>query len=147
MELTASGSRLLEYHSTLQDDSGGGAEGVKLVGRVAAGVPIEAIENVQEISLRSVFGDGEDVFALEVQGDSMIDEGIDTGDFVVCKRSATANNGQMVVAIVDDENATLKRFYKDDGFVRLEASNDAYEDICSENCRIEGVVLGVVRKL
>lgn len=147
MKLTGTGCRLLEYHSELQADCGGGSEGVKLVGRVAAGVPIEAIENVEDISLRSVFGDGEDVFALEVRGDSMIDEGIDTGDYVVCRRSANANDGEMVVAIVDEENATLKRFYKEDGFVRLEASNDAYEAICVENCRIEGVVVGVVRKL
>ena len=82
LKLTSSGSRLLEYRSSLQDC--GGREGVKLVGRVAAGVPIEAIENAEEISLRSVFGDGEDVFALEVRGDSMINEGIEQGIFREC---------------------------------------------------------------
>ncbi len=110
-------------------------------------MPIEAIENIERISLRSVFGDGDDVFALEVAGDSMIDEGIDTGDFVVCKKATRAENGQMVVAIVDEDNATVKRFYQENGQVRLESSNAAYEPICTENCRIEAVVLGVVRRL
>ncbi|RKY06266.1 MAG: repressor LexA, partial [Planctomycetota bacterium] len=148
LRLTARASRLLEYAGQLeQDETGGGGEGLRLCGRVAAGAPIEAIENVEEISLRSVFGEGDDVFALEVRGDSMIDEGIDTGDFIVCKKATGAEYGQMVVAIVDDENATVKRFYRDKGQVRLESSNAAYEPIYTENCRIEAVVLGVVRRL
>ena len=146
LKLTARANRLLEYAGQLaQDDAGG--EGLRLCGRVAAGAPIEAIENIEEISLRSVFGEGDDVFALEVRGDSMIDEGIDTGDFIVCKKATGAEYGQMVVAIVDDENATVKRFYRDKGQVRLESSNAAYEPIYTENCRIEAVVLGVVRRL
>jgi repressor LexA len=149
LRLTARASRLLEYAGRLEQDEGdgGGGEGLRLCGRVAAGMPIEAIENVEEISLRSVFGEGDDVFALEVRGDSMIDEGIDTGDFIVCKKATRAENGQMVVAIVDDENATVKRFYRANGQVRLESSNAAYEPIYTENCRIEAVVLGVVRRL
>jgi repressor LexA len=146
LRLTARASRLLEYAGQLEQDEGGG-EGLRLCGRVAAGMPIEAIENIEEISLRSVFGEGDDVFALEVRGDSMIDEGIDTGDFIVCKKATRAEKGQMVVAIVDDENATVKRFYRDKGQVRLESSNAAYEPIYTENCRIEAVVLGVVRRL
>jgi len=123
------------------------AEGLPLAGRVAAGVPTEAIENYDRISLQNMFGGGDGVFALEVSGDSMIDEGIETGDVVICKKATEAQNGQMVVAIVDDENATLKRFYKEDSHARLEASNDAYEAIISDNCRIEGVVLGHLRRL
>ena len=146
MRLTARASRLLEYAGQLEQDEAGG-DGLRLCGRVAAGTPIEAIENVEEISLRSLFGEGDDVFALEVAGDSMIDEGIDTGDFVVCKKATRAENGQMVVAIVDDDNATVKRFYRAGGQVRLESSNEAYEPIYTENCRIEAVVLGVVRRL
>ena len=146
LRLTARASRLLEYAGRLEQDEAGG-DGLRLCGRVAAGVPIEAIENVEEISLRSVFGEGDDVFALEVAGDSMIDEGIDTGDFVICKKATSAENGQMVVAIVDDDNATVKRFYKAGGQARLESSNAAYEPIYTENCRIEAVVLGVVRRL
>ncbi len=147
MKLTARASRLLEYAGQLEQDEAGGGEGLRLCGRVAAGAPIEAIENVEKISLRSVFGDGDDVFALEITGDSMIDEGIDTGDFIVCKKATHAENGQMVVAIVDDEDATVKRVYRGNGQVRLESSNAAYEPIYSENFRIEAVVLGVVRRL
>jgi repressor LexA len=94
-----------------------------------------------------MFGDGDDMFALEVSGDSMIDEGIYTGDMVICKKASGAYNGQMVVAIVDNENATLKRFYKEDERVRLEAANPAYEPIYSDNCRIEAVVVGMLRRL
>ena len=146
LKLTESGSLLLERQERLEKNvrSGGG---LKLLGRVAAGAPIEAIENAEEISLRTVFGDSDDVFALEVRGDSMIEEGIDTGDFVICKKATNAVEGQMVVAIVDDENATLKRFYQEDGRVRLEASNKAYEPIYTDNCRVEAQVLGDVRRL
>ena len=146
MKLTAPGSLLLERQERLE----GGLRsegGLKLLGRVAAGAPVEAIENAEEISLRTVFGDSDDVFALEVRGDSMIEEGIDTGDFVICKKATNAVEGQMVVAIVDDENATLKRFYQEDGRVRLEASNKAYEPIYTDNCRVEAQVLGVVKRL
>ena len=146
MRLTARASRLLEYAGQLEQDDHG-RDGLRLCGRVAAGTPIEAIEDVEEISLRSVFGEGDDVFALEVAGDSMIDEGIDMGDFVICKKATSAENGQMVVAIVDDDNATVKRFYREKGQVRLESSNEAYEPIYAENCRIEAVVLGVVKRL
>ena len=146
LKLTAPGSLLLERQERLE----GGLRsegGLKLLGRVAAGAPVEAIENAEEISLRTVFGDSDDVFALEVRGDSMIEEGIDTGDFVICKKATNAAEGQMVVAIVDDENATLKRFYQEDGRVRLEASNKAYEPIYTDNCRVEAQVLGVVKRL
>ena len=146
LRLTARASRLLEYAGRLEEYEQD-PDGLRLWGRVAAGVPIEAIENVEEISLRSVFGEGDDVFALEVRGDSMIDEGIGTGDFIVCRKATRAENGQMVVAIVDDDNATVKRFYREKGQVRLESSNGAYEPIYAENCRIEAVVLGVVRRL
>jgi repressor LexA len=94
-----------------------------------------------------MFGDSDDMFALTVTGDSMINEGIDTGDVVICKKATDASNGQIVVAIVDDDSATLKRFYRENDHVRLEASNDAYDDIKSNNCRIEGIVLGHLRRL
>ena len=121
-------------------------KGIPLAGRVAAGTPIEAIENKEDFSLSSHFGDPDDTFALEVAGDSMLDAGIRNGDYVICRRSQTADNGQLVVAIVDDENATLKRFYREKTTVRLQPANDDYEPICSQNCRIEAVVIGLVRK-
>jgi repressor LexA len=145
LRLTARASQLLKKDAEIYSDVR--SEGLRLLGRVAAGVPIEAIENSESLSLRSMFGDGDDMFALEVSGDSMIDEGIYTGDMVICRKASAAYNGQMVVAIVDNENATLKRFYKEDERVRLEAANPAYEPIYSENCRIEAVVIGMLRRL
>jgi len=146
LRLTLEASRLLDSASdTGPAERPGG--GIRLCGRVAAGTPIEAIENIEEISLRSLFGEGDDVFALEVTGASMVDEGIETGDYVICKKAAHAADGQMVVAIVDEDNATVKRFYREKGHIRLESSNDAYEPIYTSNCRIEAIVLGVVKRL
>ena len=118
-----------------------------LAGCMAAGSPLHAIENCDTLSLESYFGIDDDTFALEVRGDSMIDEDIQDGDYVVCRRRSTAENGRLVVAIVDDDNATLKRFHKEDARVRLDPANDRYEPIYSDNCRIEAVVVGLVRKL
>ena len=119
---------------------------IPLMGNVAAGTPIDAIEDKQYLSLASVFGNGDDIFALQVRGDSMIDEGIDTGDYVICKKSTQANNGQMVVAIVDEDTATVKRFYAEPNRIRLEPANQNYEPIYTDNCRIEGIVLGSVKR-
>jgi len=120
--------------------------GIPLSGRVAAGVPLEAVENVECLSLNSCFGTADDIFALEVKGDSMINEDIREGDYVICRRSSVADDGQLVVAIVDEENATLKRFYKEKNRARLQPANDDYQPIYSDNCRIEAVVVGLVRR-
>jgi repressor LexA len=122
-------------------------EGIPLVGRVTAGLPVEAVENKEYLSIESCFGSREDIFALEVRGDSMVGENIREGDYVICRRTASASNGQLVVAIVDNEDATLKRFYRENNLVRLQPANDAYEPIYSNNCQIQGVVIGLVRKL
>jgi len=122
-------------------------EGIPLAGRVAAGAPVEAIENVDQLSLTGCFGSGDDLFALEVTGRSMIDEDIREGDYVICRRSRVAENGQLVVAIVDEQDATLKRFYKEADQVRLQPANDDFQPIYSNNCRIEAIVIGLVRKL
>jgi repressor LexA len=114
---------------------------------VAAGVPVEAVENVESLSLSSAFGSGDDIFALEVTGDSMINEDIRQGDYVICRRSRIAEDGQLVVAIVDDQNATLKRFYRDINRARLQPANDDYQPIYTDKCRIEAIVIGLVRKL
>ena len=121
--------------------------GIPLAGRVAAGLPLEAIENRDCLSLSSHFGNGDDIFALKVTGDSMLGDDIRDGDYVICRRTALADDGQLVVAVVDNEQATLKRFYKEDGRVRLQPANDDYDHIYSGNCRIEAVVVGLVRKL
>ena len=121
--------------------------GIPLVGQVAAGVPIEAIEQKEHLSLDSHFGNNGDTFALKVVGESMAGDDIHDGDYVICRRSAAAENGRLVVAIVDDENATLKKFYKEKSAVRLQPANDNYQPIYSDSCRIEAVVVGLVRKL
>jgi repressor LexA len=121
--------------------------GIPLAGMVAAGEPIEAVENRDKLSINSVFGTGQEVFALEVRGDSMTGENIREGDYIICRRSSSATDGQLVVAIVDNENATLKRFYREGRRARLQPANEDYEPIYTNNCRIEGVVIGLVRKL
>jgi repressor LexA len=125
----------------------GGATGIRLSGRVAAGVPLEAVENVEYLSLDSCFGSRDDIFALEVKGDSMVDADIRDGDYVICRRTSVADDGQLVIADVDNENATLKRFYKEKDRARLQPANDNCQPIYSENCRIEAVVIGLVRRL
>jgi len=140
LRLTARANRLLDTDAQTN-------ESLPLLGRVAAGLPLEAIENPETLSLREMFGPADDLFILQAAGDSMIDEGIADGDYVVCKRSAVARDGQIVVAIVDDNDATLKKFYAEPGRARLEPANTAYEPIYSDNCRIEAVVVGLLRRL
>lgn len=122
------------------------SNGIPLAGSVAAGFPTEAVENVELLSLDSAFGSDDGIFALEVTGDSMIDEDIRQGDYVICRRSRIAEDGQLVIAIVDEENATLKRFYKEKGRARLQPANDDYQPVYTDNCRIEAVVIGLIRK-
>ena len=147
LKLTTQAHRLLEGSPELYDGSEQTEDSLPLLGRVAAGLPIEAIQNTEYISLRSEFGTGEDTFVLQVSGDSMIDENINDGDYVICKKAQTARDGQIVVAIVDEDNATVKRFYRETDKIRLEAANKNYKPIYSNNCRIEGVVIGLMRKL
>ena len=146
LKLTAQARRLLDS-CIAPDDFEQADDGFPLLGRVAAGAPIEAIQNTEHISLRSEFGTGDDTFVLQVAGDSMIDENINDGDYVICKKTQTARNGQLVIAIVDEDNATVKRFYKEPDNVRLEPANKNYKPIYSNNCRIEGLVIGLMRKL
>jgi len=146
LRLTARANRLLEFDRQTVTTEPSEA-GVPLLGTVAAGVPVEAIENPETMSLRELFGSTDDIFTLRVSGDSMVDEGISDGDYVICKRSATASDGQIVVAIVDEGEATLKKFYAESGRARLQPANSAYDAIYSDNCRIEAVVLGLLRRL
>jgi len=144
-KLTAKARRLLEEYQGSEDASASNNfGGINLLGRVAAGRPIEAIQDRQSLSLGDLFGTADDVFALEVVGDSMIEEGIDSGDYVVCKRSQTAGDGELVVAIMDEEEVTLKRFYLEKDRVRLQPANEAYDPIYSNNCKIEAVVIGLL---
>jgi len=120
-----------------------------LVGRIAAGQPIEAIEETEVLDIEALFrGRTGDVFALQVRGSSMIDEQIRDGDFVIVEKRDDARNGETVVALIDDAEATLKKFYHDVGQVRLQPANPRMEPLFvdPERLRIQGVVIGVLRK-
>lgn len=125
------------------------AIGVPLIGSVAAGKPITAIENVDGyITLDKSIFRGEDLFALRIRGDSMCGMGILNGDIVVIKKKVTAEHGEVVVVVIDGD-ATLKRFIKENGRVLLRAENPAYEDIellSTNSIQIAGKLVGVIRK-
>jgi repressor LexA len=118
-----------------------------LLGRIAAGQPMEAIESAESISLGDIIGTRE-VYALEVRGDSMRDEHIVSGDYVLVERTRTAREGEIVVALVDGADATLKRFYREGEMIRLQPSNSEMAPIYAQarNVAIQGKVLGVLRK-
>jgi SOS regulatory protein LexA len=117
-----------------------------LVGQIAAGHPLEAIELGEEFDLRDLIPPSKHVYALRVCGDSMIDDGIRSGDIVLVEGKSTANNGDTVVAILENEEATLKRYYRDKKGVRLQAANPAIQPLITESVEIRGVVLGVIRR-
>ncbi len=116
-----------------------------LVGRIAAGQPIEAIETPDTVDLEQVFASRHPVGILTVAGDSMIEDGINDGDWVVFEQRSDARNGDTVVALIGGE-ATLKRFYKEKDRVRLQPANDAYEPIFARELDIQGVVIGLLRR-
>lgn len=117
-----------------------------LVGYIAAGRPIEAIQDDETLDLEGLFASRGENFVLRVRGDSMIDDQICDGDFVVCKRRDTARNGETVVALLDDGTATLKRFYREKDGVRLQPANPKYAPLISKSVSVQGVVVGVVRR-
>jgi repressor LexA len=123
------------------------AERLPLMGRIAAGQPVEAIEHAETISLGDILGNRE-VFALEVRGDSMRDEHIINGDIVLVERTRTAREGEIIVALIDGSDATLKRFYREGEMVRLQPSNAEMAPIYAPaaNVAIQGKVLGILRK-
>ena len=122
---------------------------VPLLGKVAAGNPIEAIERPNEFfSLpKELIPLKTEVFTLEVNGDSMINIGIYDGDIVIVKRSRTANNGEIVVAMTDENEVTLKRFFKESNHIRLQPENDYLEPIILNNVTILGKAIGLYRKI
>jgi repressor LexA len=120
-----------------------------LLGRIAAGRPIEAVEDPEVLDVEALFrGRIGETFALQVRGNSMIDEHIRDGDYVIVERREDAENGETVVALIDDSEATLKKFYHDVGHVRLQPANPTMEPIFldAHRVRIQGVVIGVLRK-
>ena len=118
---------------------------VPILGRVTAGMPILAVEDIQGyVPVSDSVRRGRELFALRVVGKSMINAGILDNDIVVVHKTPVADNGQIVVAMIDDE-ATVKRFYKENGHFRLQPENDSYDPIIVDECCILGQVISVVR--
>ncbi len=122
---------------------------VPLVGKVTAGLPITAIENIEEyFPLPESFGTSEDnLFMLEIVGNSMIEAGILNGDHVVVKQQTTARNGEIVVAMTEEDEATVKRFFKEKDYFRLQPENTSMDPIIVDNVSILGKVVGVYRMI
>jgi repressor LexA len=119
-----------------------------IIGEIAAGQPIEAYEDRSEtMTLPAELAPRHDTFVLRVRGKSMIEDHIDNGDYVVIQPQDTARDGEIVVAILDDNTATLKRFYKERDRVRLQPANSEMEPIYARDVKIQGKVIGVIRRL
>ncbi len=122
-------------------------KGIPLVGRIAAGAPLLAAENIEDfITIERMFPFDGRCFALRVKGDSMKDSGILDGDIVVVKSQSVAANGDIVVAIIDDE-ATVKYFYREKKSIRLQPANDSFAPIFTKKVEIRGIVIGVIRSM
>ena len=118
---------------------------LRLAGQIAAGSPLLAVESDEKIDFSPLFNT-EDHFCLRVKGESMIEDQIADGDYVIVKQQKTCKNGDIAVALVDGEEATLKRFYKESGRIRLEPANSKMKPIYSNKVEVLGVVVGVIRK-
>ena len=120
---------------------------IPLIGKITAGQPILAVENITDtFPIPLDFVGNSESFMLTVRGESMIEAGILDGDYILVKRTNTAENGQIVVALIDDE-ATVKKFYKEDGYIRLQPENSTMDPIIVPDCKILGKVSGVFRKM
>jgi repressor LexA len=120
-----------------------------LLGRVAAGTPIEAVQSTETIFVPEDMVGRRDTYVLQVKGDSMIDEQIRDGDYVIVEDRQTARDGEMVIALLEGENVTLKKLYRErDGRIRLQPANSALKPLFvdSRGLKIQGVVIGVLRR-
>ena len=124
---------------------------IPLLGTIAAGQPIEAIQDKETIAVpKNKISASSDVYALRVVGNSMVDENINDGDIILVKQQGTAQNGQKVVALIDNHEATLKSFYKERGQIRLQPANKTMQPLIFRNGRdiaIQGVVLDVIKNI
>lgn len=142
------GERFFAEERARQKEPVPAAPEIRLMGRIAAGTPVEAIQNPETLHL-SDFAKNPDTYALQVRGDSMIEDHICSGDYVLVEKADSVKNGEIVVALVDGADATLKRFYREpDGKVRLQPANAAMQPIVvdSSQLEIQGRVLAVLRK-
>lgn len=139
----------LEIQNTLADEDYERAVNIPVMGRIAAGTPISAIQNpMHTIAVSPDFITGGEHYALEVRGDSMIEAGILDGDIVVIRRQDVANTGDIIVALIDSEEATLKRFRRRGSSIALEAANPAYETrvLGPDRVQIQGRLVSLVRR-
>jgi repressor LexA len=122
---------------------------VPLLGKVTAGMPITAIENIEEYFPlpESMVPHDDHVFMLEIMGESMIEAGIHDGDYVIVKQQSSANNGDIVVAMTEDDEATVKRFFKESDYIRLQPENSNMEPIILRDVSILGKVIGLYRQI
>ncbi len=123
-----------------------GADEMPLKGRIAAGQPIEAVETPDTVRFSDMFPAQKGRYVLKVQGDSMIEEHICDGDYVIIQPRRNAHNGEVVVALLENGEATLKRFFKEEGRVRLQPANPHLKPLYVDDVQILGVVVGVLRK-
>ena len=132
--------------SPLPQLMGGESKVVPLIGEIACGEPLFAVENIEESYTlpKSLFGDGE-LFMLTAKGNSMIDAGISNGDLLVIRRQTAADDGDIVVALLDND-ATLKRLYHKDGKIILHPENKQMNDIVLDKCNVQGVLVGCIKK-
>lgn len=132
--------------SPLPQLMGGESKVVPLIGEIACGEPLFAVENIEESYTlpKSLFGDGE-LFMLTAKGNSMIDAGISKGDLLVIRRQTAADDGDIVVALIDND-ATLKRIYHKDGKIILHPENKQMKDIVLDKCNVQGVLVGCIKK-
>ena len=131
------------------DDDVAAAVSIPVMGRIAAGVPIDAIQHkTHSISVPPEMISGGEHYALEIKGDSMIEAGIFDGDTVIIRNASTANPGDIVVALVDDEEATLKRFRRKGASIALEAANPSYETriFGPDRVKVQGRLVGLIRR-
>ncbi len=140
----ADSARSIEVESSLLSTAK--AMLLPLKGLITAGEPIEAVETNESFPVPAeMVNDGEDAYVLKVKGESMIDDGILSGDYVVVIATTQPKNGDTVVALLENTNATLKRFYKEDGRVRLQPANRTMKPFYVKDIIVQGVVRGVVR--
>lgn len=132
-----------------EDDSGANGSGPSLpiLGSIAAGNPIEVLNTPENFHFSDMLPPGADLYMLKVEGNSMIEDSICNGDMVIVENAKNAHNGQVVVAVLNDNETTLKRFYKEENRIRLQPANSAMEPIYVKDVEIRGVVVGVVRKV
>jgi repressor LexA len=128
--------------------AGKGASRVPIVGTITAGQPITAVQDITDyISFQSNKNYSGELFALKIRGESMINAGILNDDIVIIEQKSNVDNGDIIAALVDGEEATVKRFYKEDGHYRLQPENDFMDPIIVDKCEILGKVVAVVRYL